>query len=217
MSRILGSTVFLVVFACGTAFALPSTFTDRSLWNVAVGGAPDFSVDLNGFAADTSFATSPLDLGPFSIVQSSGTPAASDNLVDVDPFLFPAETIDLTPYLVIVVEDPADLQEVTIDFDGPLTAFGGDFFDPGNGSSPLLIDLYTTGGIVTLSVLAPDAKTFFGVVNDEPFSKLVFRQGFSDDRLSLDNVVGANAVPEPQTWALFLLGLVALPAVRSRR
>ena len=62
--------VLAVIAAPG--FGSPITpitpFTDRAAWETAVGG-PDWLVDFEGFAVDTSFQISPVDLGPFSLVQ----------------------------------------------------------------------------------------------------------------------------------------------------
>src|SRR5687767_13431067 len=80
---------FVVAFgaAAQTAQAVVTTYSDRTAWNTAVGGSPDFLVDFSGFGSDTSFHTVPVDTGPFLLVQvGSGTVR---NFIDAPPVALP--------------------------------------------------------------------------------------------------------------------------------
>jgi hypothetical protein len=63
-----------------------STFTSRASWELAVGQSPDFLVDFNDYTTRKSFETMPLDVGPFSIVKSSGIVTGLTNEVRTGSF-----------------------------------------------------------------------------------------------------------------------------------
>ena len=202
--------LILVTSTVGLGNAAPITFSNRATWEAAIGAAPDVFVDFNGFSVDTSYAAAPLDLGPFSM---SMTGAASRHVVDVAPFLFAGTDVDGTPYASAFVDDT---RTVSITFDTAVNAWGFDIFAAGNVGNALFMDLETTSGIQTVSLLQTTSTTFFGVNMDptDAISSITFRNGVNDG-FSLDNVA-ASSVPEPSTALLLGLGLVGIAAGRRR-
>ena len=217
--------IFLGMFAASLlgmnpTLAVLSTYSDRSTWETAIGGAADYTVDFNSVTVDTSYNDpATFDAGPFTLSSigadmRAGTPL---NLIDVSEFLIPSTPpIDGTPDAVSRLND--DTTEVIIDFDRPISAFGGDFASISD-NVPVVITLHrTSGGTDTVNV--PNISTtaeFFGFASDPAvaYSKLSLGNSGVDEFWRMDNLSAVTAVPEPA--ALMLLGAVSSALLVKQR
>lgn len=190
-------------------------YDDRSAWETAIGslgGAVDGTVDFNGFVSDTSFATSAVDFGLFSLEQTAG-PDQGGNKVDVTPFDF-GLNVNGTPMAAIWA---FDAQEVTMTFDDPVLGFGGDiktFAD-----LFLNVDLNTGDfaewdhvggtGFLGIAVMAPS----------EAFTSAVFSDGgASTQTWGWDDIsTGSASVPESgYSLSLLAFGFASIGVVARR-
>jgi MYXO-CTERM domain-containing protein len=219
-STLLALLLLVVLFASGPAGAVPTTFTDRSAWETAVGPAILFLEDFNGVASDTSFSTSPVDVGAFTIEQFGGLPLASSNLIDVSPFIAPSQTVNGSTFVrgFVNSDNSQALQTfIRITFDVPVFAWGADFFSPDSdeGLEFLLIDQQSGQTLVS----GPTADGFFGFVDPaELYTQLVILPRIrttGGELFGMDDATGAQ-IPEPTPGSLVALGLVALAASRRR-
>ena len=180
-------------------FASPiDTFTNRADWQTAA-GTPDWTVDFGGFASDTSFTTSPVDLGSFSISQVG--------VMDFHNVIKASGVADVyTNFGAITVD---------ITFDTPVYAWGADF----SGLDGELLNIELFGGINT-TIEVNQTTGFFGftVPSSTPINKisLISRTeiaGLEGETFTMDNAAGV--VPEPATMSLLALGGLAM--LRRRR
>jgi MYXO-CTERM domain-containing protein len=219
--------LLVAVLGSFSAWATPETFTDRSAWDAATAGGHVIGVDFDDAAADTSFASAPLDLGPFSIVQSGGPVYSSVNKIDVPPASSASESVDGSAFARGFVNagdwmngDEATL--VHLVFEVPVYAWGADFASviTGEGLDFVLVmlneDEVTVGGPT-----ADDGFFGFAGAPSELFSELYIVPagvivGFTGERFGMDNVVSVTA-PEPAPAGLVAAGLAVLAAFRRRR
>lgn len=66
LKYVLWATVAAAAFVTPVAQATLTTFTDRTTWETAAGGAPSYTLDFDSYGADVLLSTSP-DVGPFSM------------------------------------------------------------------------------------------------------------------------------------------------------
>jgi hypothetical protein len=169
----------------------------------------------NAFQSEISFATSPLDVGPFTL--SLGAGAATDrNFIDLPPAQFTTFNVDGTTIANVFTETGIS---AFFTFDNGIRAFGFDLAGFNNLSqSAVIINGQTYG----FNQLFP-RDGFFGVVSDTPFTTVELRTtGFrGTDGFGVDNVTfsaTAAAVPEPATWAMMIGGFgIVGGAMRSAR
>ena len=104
-----------------------------------------------------------------------------------------------------------------------LSGFGGNF-DLSPQGAGLGIELSLVGGS-TLSYTIPtqvansSTGQFFGVVSTTSFAATLFNagnQGGNAETYTLDNLVLATAVPEPETYAMLLAGLCLIGLARRK-
>jgi hypothetical protein len=234
-------SLLLVLLASGPAAATlaPSTYTDQTAWETAVGGDTSVLADFNGSGSDISFASSTIDVGSFSMAQRDingslgGLDPGDFNLVDIPAFFGPPDlSLDGTSYVRGFVNyDADDIPNETQntraiwmgDFDNPIYAWGADF-SQANGLAGLSFRLITEGGeSVDIDGPLSNDTGFWGFVgsSSDPYTEiLVFAKAsypgsIFGEEFGMDNVVGA-AVPEPTPAAMISLGLV-LMAVHGRR
>ena len=189
------------VIVCLLAIAGPlhgavTLFTDAASWNAAAapGASAIYLEDFQGFAADTSFQTSPV-AGSFFTLEQEGS-GEFRNTIDVPPLSFTdnngtSHASLFTNYGVTTVE---------MSFDSPVFAWGADFFDAGSNEM-VDLDLVGPGGGTLATVQVPDEDTFFGFVITGPVQsveEIVFKSrtdipGMGGEGFGMDNVRGAAA------------------------
>jgi len=177
-----------VTFSTG---AQPATYNDLASWSTALGGAPTFLIDFNGYTNDLSLDP-PVDFGPFTMRHNGGL-VDGISMVDVFPFRF-GTSID-GPGVEIFVEDPLGYSADII-FASPVWAFGADFQFPGN-TSPLLIDLVDSSGttIYTLPLGTGSEELFWGfITSPSEMIASIHLHNTINDGFRIDNIRGATEV-----------------------
>jgi PEP-CTERM motif-containing protein len=205
-----------VALVAGLCAAWPAaaqvTYTDRATFEAAASATSTTTFD--GFASDTPFRGSALDVGAFSVVTmgsaADGGSFPENNIVDVPPVL-PETDINGTAHLNIFTNADSSF---FLTLDAPATAFGADFgaFNDGAFRTALFVDG------VQLGANWVNGDGFFGFTTNTPFTTLEFR-GIINDVFGIDNVtIGTGAaVPEPSTWAMMLMGFGAIGWSMRRR
>jgi hypothetical protein len=188
------------------------TYTDRTVWTNDMASI-DFTVDFESFAADTSFAAAPLDVGPFTI-STIGTAAAGRNIVDVAPFLFPGVPVSFGNAAADFFVEGSLAADIV--FDTPVTGFFADFLFAGN-TQQLTLTL-TNGGTTDILVPGPGSSLEpFGFISTSGAITSIRLNNSVNDGFYIDNVSGGQAAPEPTTFILMGLGLAAVGLSRSRK
>ena len=206
------AAVVAALCVANVAQALTTTYTNRGTWETA-SGATIYTVDFESFASDTSFATTPLDVGPFTL-STNGTAAAGRNIVDVTPFMFsgvPASFGDAATDIYLDGLLTADLT-----FGMPVSGFFADFLYPGN-TQQLDLTLSLLGGGTTDLTVPGTGTTLesFGFLSTDPVTSIRFNNSVNDG-FYIDNISGAP-IPEPATLGLLGFAFAGLVAYRRKR
>lgn len=203
------------------ASAVLVTHSDRTAWNAAVGGGPDYTVDFNAIASDISYNDpDSYDAGPFTL-SSTGTDVRVPeplNYVDASPFR--VNTFSIDGSTMASSRLGANSTAITITFDEPISAFGGDFARISD-STPVTLTLNRVGG-GTDDVMIPSigaTPEFFGVVSDPTaaYSSLSFTNNGVDEFWLMDNLSAVVAVPEPSQVLVLSMIAAGCIARRARR
>ena len=209
--RILSGIILAATLGTASiASAAIITFTNRAVWTAAVAG-PDYTVDFESFVADTSFATVPLDVGPFTL-STNGTASTGRNFVDKNPFIFPGVPASFGTAATDIFVEGALTADLTLDT--AVRGFFADFLFAGNGTQLDLTLTFSGGGSADILVPGTGAglEPFGFISTGDSIASIRFNNS-ANDGFYIDNVSGAAelaVVPEPATFALFALGIAGL-------
>ena len=199
MKALFGSLA--VIFGIGSAQAAVVGYTSEAAYDAAV-GAELYLIDFNG-----------LPIGPgsgaFAGQVDFGSPEASD----------PSQVIFNSDAMTDAGSTTADNRVGPIDgvFAAPVFAFSMVFSSSGNAQTIFAYDASSSllGSVVT------NPGGFFGLVSDSAVSRFVIVNGeFSPnnrDRFFIDDFAVNAPIPEPQTYAMLLAGLLVLGWGAARR
>jgi hypothetical protein len=191
-------------------------FTDRPTWTAAA--APNGSENFNSFATDTTFQNVSVPITNGTVIGQLGSNGAQTNKIDAPPAEFAnAYILDGTSYLI---GDLTAGQTMTITFNNPVTAWGGDFKGVADVPRTTHIDVFDAANVLqgTVTMSSPTNTTlgFYGftMTAGTTAKKLVLSNGVaSNDAFGLDNI--QFSVPEPSAAAAIAL-LVPLSHRRRR-
>jgi len=195
--------------------ALIFSHTDRSAWEAAAGGAPDFTEDFNAIPGGLLIPVSPPIVVGTLTIEGASKPATSIPSLANSPL--GDQSVDGSLYILVRVGAASEYDEsITFTFDTPISAFGFDL-----NSNPLPvgdpINFATNGsGGGTFALPATDITTEFrGFVFDTPFTSFTLTSSEIQPTWGLDNLV-AFSIPEPATLGLMGLGALGMTARRRR-
>lgn len=175
-----------------TASAAPIVFTDRTVWEAAVG---TFETETFDGVAAGNLPSTPTTVGLLTVT------------ADVEGAIVGGVDLNLTANLFGV-------NDLLIEFPLPVMAFGADFINIIDASG---VQVSVAGDVFQLHDHIVGASGFFGVTSTSPFSSVLFSQGNRpgvNEFVDLDDV-SFSSVPEPATMTLVGLGFGAI-AVRRR-
>ena len=204
----------LLACASTTNAATAVIHTDRTNFLNALGGAPTFTQDFEGYAAGTNMfgvgflpgVTADTNLNSIEIFQGSG-----------DKELF-----------IQSRNQPTAEYEILVGGNYRAMGFDIEAFNPATPGPGFLSYFFTDGDITYTGIpilpLNPTENDplFFGVISDTPIVRILWSEGPETDgttcceETALDNFVAARPVPIPAAGWLMASGLGALAAVRRR-
>jgi PEP-CTERM motif len=207
----------VATLACslGSAQAVTATlYGTQASFLGALGGPPTASQNFDGFAVGTNLAG----------VQVLPGVTMSTNLANIDVF----NSVTLGNVAFATTRNlPEAFYDINVN--NAYRAFGFEInaYDP-NTAGPGFLSFEFADGDTTytfIPVLPPATETtalFFGVIADQPITKIRWSEGpeinFSCcEETVIDNLIAAHAVPEPAAGLMLTLGLGAVGWLARRR
>ena len=193
-----------------SATASVTTFTDRASFEAASGQL--ISENFNSITAETSFRSSSLDLGDFSLSMSGSVSSSSQrNFIDIPPLSFPNFfNVDNTSHVNVLLNQSSSL---LLNFDIPIFEFGADFSNLQDDEYRIIINI--AGETITPSI-GDDGVRFLGFKSNAVFSTVEFESVFENDGFAIDNL-SYSAIPIPAGVWLFGSALAGLGVLRRRK
>ena len=204
---ILSSLALCLGMAASSASATLIAYTDRSLWEAAVGGT-FIEEDFSG-VANAVYEFSPVDVGDFTVSVAGDTFGSTwHNISSTGSGGSSLNSVNGTQQLNLATGDRGG---TTLEFDFEIYAFGADWAYPSNDTR---VTSFLIGGIqLDIPFLTGG---FYGFVSDIALTTnfLTLTAGPADG-FGMDNLVYSQ-VPEPFTLALFGLGLAGIGFSRRK-
>ena len=161
MFRAVALAVLLVLLVTTTSSAGFVSFSDRTVWEAAV-GTPTLTEDFDGFAVDTSFVPSPLTLNGMTLQADADVlDSTLESFVDALPIVAAGQDVNGTAHAVgrVINHTTLGLTNWRLDFSTPAIAWGADFRQAGIVvTGPLAIDVFNQSDSL-LGTLAPMPQT----------------------------------------------------------
>ena len=207
----------------GTTHAGLTGFTDRTAFEVAIGGS-NGSEDFSSFLTDADFTVSSVAANNMTISGDSSVDAPITNKIDASPLEVSGIYSNGTSYLFGQL---FLLEQIRIDFIRGVTAWGGDFngaanANAGNNTS---IQVFSSTDLLLGSLQLIDAGGDAGFTSFNGFnlnagevaSYIILQNSNPNDNdaFGLDDI--AFKVPAPATLALFGIGLAGLGWSRRKK
>jgi hypothetical protein len=181
----------------------------------AFNSAASFAAATFGPATDT-FTLLPLDIVPSPSTRTAGpysyVASAPGGLFGVGTAANPALSTNLTGATLTLSS-----------FGANVGAIGGSFFGSDitgafvGGQNLTLMAADSFGATLTQTITGASASSFLGFASTGTLVSLTIAIANNSAFASVDNLVLAQAIPEPETYAMLLAGLAAVGAVARRR
>lgn len=218
----LGPLVLAAIVMSGAAHAGFVTYSDRTAWHAAIGGATG-SENFNGFASDTNFGGTSIALAAGMTIGTMNASTPLYNLIDAPPVGSAEWDVDGSSVASIFNGPFGGDTFPFITFGTPVSSFGADFRSLNDEVARSRVEIYD--GATLLATLDPSVAGFdelrfwgFAATAGESVTSIVFTR-LENDVFGIDNIEiggGAAPVPEPATLALFGMGLAGLASRRRK-
>jgi len=196
--------------------------SDIGSWNASTGGAA-MTEDFSGFGVDTQFRSQSVAINGGTIRQL-GTDHGFRNTIDVPSLDFSDNNGTANASMFVDKDPTTSPTTVEILFDTPQSGFGFNAWGARDGEG-VAVQAYNGNTFIGAAGVLPGDGIFHGfIIPDGPLvDRVVFvavsgnGTPASGEGFGMDNLVYADAVPEPATMALLGLGAAAVLRRRNRK